>query len=58
MTKHKPQHKVMSRTRGGGATGATAGGWSKMSDEPLAREAERPVQGSAARVLGRGRRRV
>jgi hypothetical protein len=36
-----------SRARGGG--GATAGGWSKMSDEPLARERE-PIERARARL--------
>jgi hypothetical protein len=37
------------RQDGGGARGATAGGWSKMSDEPLARERE-PIERVRARL--------
>jgi hypothetical protein len=39
---------VDSKAAGGGA-GATAGGWSKMSDEPLARERE-PIERVRARL--------
>jgi hypothetical protein len=46
--------KVTSRARGRRGSGATAGGWSKMSDEPLAREREarerEPIERMRARL--------
>jgi hypothetical protein len=46
------RHNIMPQRRG--ATGATAGGWSKMSDEPLVGQRENLLRASANRLSACG----